>query len=80
MSAKDSMQLINGYPAYMRESIEKVAATRAQRIKEGSPAPMSAEGREEVCFTTHMVRYFLFYRLPDGTEERRVVEIKHKTG
>ena len=53
MSAKDSMQLINGYPAYMRESIEKVAATRAQRIKEGSPAPMSAEEREEVLTNWH---------------------------
>ena len=53
MSAKDSMQLINGYPAYMRESIEKVAATRAQRIKEGSPAPMSAEGREDVLSNWH---------------------------
>jgi len=53
VSAKDSMQLINGYPAYMRESIEKVAATRAQRIKEGSPAPMSAEEREEVLTNWH---------------------------
>ena len=53
MSGKDAMQLINGYPAYMRDSIEKVAATRAQRIKDGSPAPLSAEGREEVLRDWH---------------------------
>jgi len=53
VSGKDAMQLINGYPEYMRDSIEKVAATRAQRIKDGPPAPLSAEGREEILRDWH---------------------------
>lgn len=53
MSGKDSMRLVNGYPAYMRESIEKVAATRAQRLKDGPLAPLSAAGREEVLRDWH---------------------------
>ncbi len=44
---------IRGYPAYMRESIEKVEATRSKRLKEGPPEPMSAEEREEVLKRNH---------------------------
>lgn len=44
---------IGGYPAYMRESIEKVAATRSKRLKEGPPPPMSPEEREAILERNH---------------------------
>ena len=53
MSPSQADKMIGGYPAYMRESIDKVAATRAQRLKEGPPSPMSAEAREEVLREWH---------------------------
>jgi succinate dehydrogenase / fumarate reductase flavoprotein subunit len=45
--------LIKGYPAYMRESIELVAATRAERLSKGAPKPMSAEARQEILSAFH---------------------------
>ena len=53
MNGESAAKLIGGYPAYMRESIEKVEATRAKRLQEGPPAPMSAEQREEVLRDWH---------------------------
>ena len=44
---------IGGYPAYMRESIEKVEATRSRRLKEGPPPPMSPEEREAILERNH---------------------------
>jgi len=46
-------RLIGGYPASMRESIEKVAASRAKRLKAGPPAPLDAAGREEILQKFH---------------------------
>ncbi len=46
-------QLSRGYPDYMRESIEEVAASRAKRLKAGPPAPMSAAAREEILERFH---------------------------
>lgn len=43
----------NGYPAYMRESIANVEATRAQRLKDGPPQAMSAEQRRQVLKEWH---------------------------
>ena len=54
-------ELIRGYPAYMRESIEKVEATRSRRLKEGPPPPMSAEEREAILKKCH----------PDYKEEKK---------
>ena len=53
MSGQDGTKLIGGYPAYMRESIEKVVATRARRLQEGPPAAMTAEQREQVLSEWH---------------------------
>ncbi len=53
MSGQDSTKLIGGYPATMRESIEKVEATRKQRLQDGPPTPMSPEQREEVLNEWH---------------------------
>jgi hypothetical protein len=39
---------------------------------------VGAVGREEVCFGEREVRYFLYYKLPDGREERREVVIRRK--
>jgi len=49
----ESTQLIGGYPAYMRESIEKVEATRAKRLQDGPLSPMTAEEREQVLSEWH---------------------------
>jgi succinate dehydrogenase/fumarate reductase flavoprotein subunit len=46
------MDLIDGYPEYMRRSIEKVEATRDGRISLVME-PMSAEEREEILATYH---------------------------
>jgi len=53
VSGQDSTKLIGGYPATMRESIEKVEATRKQRLQDGPPTPMSPEQREEVLNEWH---------------------------
>ena len=53
MSDQDGTQLIGGYPAYMRESIEKVESTRVRRLQDGPPAPMTAEQREQVLSEWH---------------------------
>jgi len=53
VSGQDGTKLIGGYPAYMRESIEKVVATRARRLQEGPPAAMTAEQREQVLSEWH---------------------------
>jgi succinate dehydrogenase / fumarate reductase flavoprotein subunit len=46
------MEIIDGYPDYMRESIAKVEKTRSERIKKG-PEPMSMTDREEVKSKFH---------------------------
>jgi hypothetical protein len=46
------MKLIDGYTEEMRESIEKVEKTRAQRMKQSYPA-LSMEEREEVLNKYH---------------------------
>lgn len=46
------MELIGGYPEYMRKSIEKVEETREERLKTAVP-PMSAEEREEILRKFH---------------------------
>jgi succinate dehydrogenase/fumarate reductase flavoprotein subunit len=46
------MELIDGYPEYMRRSIKKVEATREERISLVME-PMSAEERDEVLSTYH---------------------------
>lgn len=53
MSDEGAAKLIGGYPATMRESIDKVEATRKQRLQAGPPAPMSAAQREEVLREWH---------------------------
>jgi len=53
VSQASAGQQYNGYPAYMRESIAKVAATRDQRLKDGPPKAMSAEQREQVLQEWH---------------------------
>jgi len=53
VSDQDGTQLIGGYPAYMRESIEKVESTRVRRLQDGPPAPMTAEQREQVLSEWH---------------------------
>ena len=45
--------LQDGYPDYMRASIEKVEATRPRRLKEGTLAPMSAEARADLLEAWH---------------------------
>jgi len=44
----ERLELIKGYPSYMRDSIEKVKKTRDQRLKKGKITPMSPQEREEV--------------------------------
>jgi hypothetical protein len=39
--------------------------------------PVGPVGREEACYTARQ-RYFLYYTLPDGTEERMEMELRHK--
>lgn len=46
------MELIDGYPEYMRESIRKVEATRDERMNLVLE-PMSAQEREEILSTYH---------------------------
>jgi len=53
VSSNQADQQIGGYPPAMRESIEIVVATRERRLKEGPPAPMSAEAREKVLREWH---------------------------
>ncbi len=53
MSQATAGGLKGGYPDYMRESIAKVEATRAQRLKDGSPKAMTADQREEVLQAWH---------------------------
>jgi len=53
VSGESAAKLIGGYPAYMRDSIEKVEATRKQRLKDGPPEPMSAQQRDEVLREWH---------------------------
>jgi succinate dehydrogenase/fumarate reductase flavoprotein subunit len=45
--------LIGGYPAYMRESIEKVVASRPKRLESGPPEPMSPKAREAILAEFH---------------------------
>ncbi len=54
------MELIDGYPKYMRKSIEKVERTRKERL-ETTPKSMSMEEREEVLNKFH----------PDYKEEEK---------
>jgi len=50
--------------------------TDVQLEREGlGRSPRGLAGREEVCFGGR-VRMFLYYRLPDGTEERREIELR----
>lgn len=66
-----SGELIRGYPAYMRKSIEKVKATRGGRLKAGPPPPMSAKEREEILDKFH----------PDyKTEKKRALAIGPSAG
>ncbi len=51
--AKLQAELAGGYPAYMRESIEKVKATRTQLLKSGPPAAMNAEARDKILDKFH---------------------------
>ena len=53
MNQASAGQQYNGYPAYMRESIAKIEATRGQRLKDGPPKAMSAEQREQVLQEWH---------------------------
>jgi len=53
VTAEANVELIGGYPEYMRESIEKVAATRPQRLKDGPLAAMSAAAREQLLRECH---------------------------
>ena len=48
MKMAEGLKLIEGYPEYMRESIEKVHETRARRMEGGPPPAMTMEEREEV--------------------------------
>jgi succinate dehydrogenase / fumarate reductase flavoprotein subunit len=52
MSGSDGSR-IDPYPAAMRESIEKVAATRARRLQSGPVAAMSAAERETLLQEYH---------------------------
>ena len=47
---------MSGYPPEMQESIRKVEATRARRLKETFPA-MSMEERDEILHGFHPVSY-----------------------
>jgi len=53
VSQASAGQVRDGYPDYMWESIAKVEATRAKRLKEGSPKAMTAEQREQVLQEWH---------------------------
>ena len=53
MTGPEFAGLKDGYPDHMRASIEKVEATRARRLKEGTLAPMSAEERAEILENWH---------------------------
>jgi succinate dehydrogenase/fumarate reductase flavoprotein subunit len=53
VSGEGTAKLIGGYPAYMRQSIEKVEATRSHRLQDGPAAAMSADGRQEVLREWH---------------------------
>ncbi len=46
------MKIIRGYPEYMLESIERVEASRAGRIKQSYP-PMSLAEREQLLYQHH---------------------------
>lgn len=46
------MKIVRGYPEYMRESIERVEATREERVKQSYP-PMSLEERETLLHAFH---------------------------
>ena len=46
-------KLIAGYPAYMRESIEKVVASRPARLINGPPKPMSPKERQAILAEFH---------------------------
>lgn len=64
------MEIIEGYPGYMRESIEAVEKTREKRLKETFPL-MSLEEREEILKKFH----------PDYTEEaKRPVKVGPNKG
>lgn len=64
-------QHTDGYPAYMRESIAKVEATRDQRLKDGPPKAMSVEQRQQVLQEWH----------PDyKTDKKREVQVGPSKG
>lgn len=51
--------------------------TDVQLEREGSGrTPVGPSGREEACFEGR-VRYFLYYRTPDGAEQRAEMELRH---
>lgn len=39
--------------------------------------PVGPVGREEACYTARQ-KYYLYYKLPDGREERMEMELRHK--
>ena len=53
MSQASAEQRYSGYPETMWESIAKVEATRAQRLKDGSPKAMNADQRQQVLSDWH---------------------------
>ena len=46
-------KLVRGYPEAMLPSIERVCATRAERLSQGPPSPMTPEEREAILAKFH---------------------------
>jgi hypothetical protein len=54
--------------------------TTVQLEREGlGRKDVGATGREEVCFGGRNVKLYLYYKLPDGREERRELEIRRQS-
>jgi len=51
--------------------------TDVQLEREGlGRKPVGSQGREEACFSGRQM-YYLYYKLPDGTEQRAEMELRH---